>query len=802
MKLKAITISAFRGFKKEQTIELQNNLILIKGANGSGKSSFVEAIEWLFYDEISRKKKSLCKSEYSGEFLRNLHADKEQETFVEALIESGGKYIRLKKKLVSPQKKEHYVDGSLVEDFSSLGINLAEVHKPILSQVEVKHYVETDPKDRFEETNKILGIGILSEFRTDLQDLQKDKKNDGEYESSKKICDGLESDLNDLDLKPLWLKIQRRPFSAKVFEDQLIRTIAKTFSFKTKTISELSQTLDAEFTKLGKKIDGSECMQALIVPDNSLILSPAKIIEEIKQLSAMLKQFKPASAELYTFLETGKRLLGDTTCPFCLEKTVTPEKKKEIDERISSTKAAELLLSKMKQKIKATQQFKENFYQQYSNSISLSAIETVRARIANNPDYLDEIKNTDSIKKQIFSLNAKVSSFTTKLDALLDEAKSMSEGKSEFEEKKYEVAISDAKKFAEATQNALEELRGDLQSLLTSLISKAPSLSAQEKVSLRKVVLFQKIIENLEAIKYVGIYENNLLIISGLIEEIGKFEKTKSDKLLTKLNLTIKDFYEKLNPKEKTQFSEIVTKGKSRKIQIKAVSHGKDMNPVSCFSEAHMNCLCLSVYFSQRVLNNSYWDYVVLDDPIQSMDEDHSKNLIRILDDVHENKQVIITSHNARFCQDFRDLFYGRDHAFYEFSGNSVEGPIIDLKEAPFEMYMTTAKKHVDGNMEERATSGANLRKAIERLTVEILRQKGKLSYRRAYEMKLDRRLDKIETSQLLTLKEIGEIKGTLNICDSACHDAPKREVTSNELKDGISIIEALFSKYLIIPTH
>jgi DNA repair exonuclease SbcCD ATPase subunit len=146
MKLKEITISGFRGFNEKQTMNLNNKMILVKGSNGSGKSSLVEAIEWFFFDDISRKRKSLCKSEYTGEFLRNIHCKKEQETFVELLIETGNKETLLKKTLISAEKKTYCINGSLVDDFSELGVSFADVYKPILSQVEVKHYVETDMK--------------------------------------------------------------------------------------------------------------------------------------------------------------------------------------------------------------------------------------------------------------------------------------------------------------------------------------------------------------------------------------------------------------------------------------------------------------------------------------------------------------------------------------------------------------------------------------------------------------------------------------------------------------------------------
>ena len=110
MRLKEMTVSAFRGFNDKQTLRFDKNVILIKGSNGSGKSSLVEALEWLFFDEISRKRKSPCKSEYVGDFLRNLHCEKKQETFVEVLVDIDGKEIKLKKKLLSPEKKEYYID--------------------------------------------------------------------------------------------------------------------------------------------------------------------------------------------------------------------------------------------------------------------------------------------------------------------------------------------------------------------------------------------------------------------------------------------------------------------------------------------------------------------------------------------------------------------------------------------------------------------------------------------------------------------------------------------------------------------
>jgi DNA repair exonuclease SbcCD ATPase subunit len=799
VRLKEITISGFRGFKDKQTLNLNNNLILVRGANGAGKSSLVEAIEWLFFDEISRKKKSLCKSEYSGDFLRNLHCDKNQETFVELLIEIAGKDIRLNKKLLSPEKKEYHINEFAVNDFSSLGISFADVYKPILSQVEVKHYVETDPKDRWEETNKILGLGVLSDFRTDLQELLSSKRAESKYVSSKKIYDGIESDLGSAaTLNSLHSKMEKRPFKAQDFENQLIKTVTQTYSLSNKSVDDLGKVIDGELKKLAQKSQDFEVMRILLVPDRLIITSPSRLAEETEQLFLMIKKFRPFKAELYRFLETGKNLMRETTCPFCLEKTLNAEKIEQIDARIKNNKEAELLLSDIKSKIEKIRQSNEEFNISISTALNTYAIEKIRERISGGINYVDENRKIDEIMKQITTSTKSVSILKTKIDDLIEEAKGISEGRTELNETRIEREITSIQESTGLNEKSLNRLRDDMQSLWTSLVSKAPSLSAQEKIELNKAILFSKIIDHLKDIRYVGIYENNLETVSDLIDGIEKFEKAKSKQLLINLNEKIKKFYMKLNPNEKTQFSEISpTKGKSRRILIKAISYGKDMNPVSCFSESHMNCLCLSIYFSQRVLNNPYWNFVVLDDPVQSMDEDHAKNLIRIIDDVHTKKQVIVLSHNAKFCQDFTDLFYGQNYLYYEFSGHSKEGPKINLKQAPFEAYIAIAKKYCNGNMEERAIAGNNLRKAIERFTSDVLIHKGKRSHAKVYELNLDERLDKIETNQLLTLKEIGEIKGALNVCDAASHEPPRTEVTSKELVDGIEIMDTIFLKYL-----
>src|SRR5690554_6832511 len=65
MKIKEITIENFRSYYEVNTIKIKDGLTLIIGDNGDGKTTFFEALEWLFSTStndinsrhISQKKK-------------------------------------------------------------------------------------------------------------------------------------------------------------------------------------------------------------------------------------------------------------------------------------------------------------------------------------------------------------------------------------------------------------------------------------------------------------------------------------------------------------------------------------------------------------------------------------------------------------------------------------------------------------------------------------------------------------------------------------------------------------------------
>ena len=123
MRIRKLTIKGFRGFNDEQNILLDGNVVLVYGLNGSGKSSFTEALEWLFFGEISRQRLSRCKSEYQyEEYLRNLFYTSSDNPFVEVEGTIAGTPVVVRKELTLSGEK-FLIDG---KEVANLGITQFE----------------------------------------------------------------------------------------------------------------------------------------------------------------------------------------------------------------------------------------------------------------------------------------------------------------------------------------------------------------------------------------------------------------------------------------------------------------------------------------------------------------------------------------------------------------------------------------------------------------------------------------------------------------------------------------------------
>ena len=109
---------------------------------------------------------------------------------------------------------------------------------------------------------------------------------------------------------------------------------------------------------------------------------------------------------------------------------------------------------------------------------------------------------------------------------------------------------------------------------------------------------------------------------------------------------------------ERTKTGEL----KARRVSIKARSYGKDLpSAVSSLSESKLNALGLCVSVASNLKGESPFNFIIIDDPIQSWDAEHETQFIGVVRKlVERGKQVILMSHNKgwieKVCQGCRTI--------------------------------------------------------------------------------------------------------------------------------------------------
>src|SRR4051812_10618462 len=89
---RSITVRNFRGFRDEQTIEVGSSAVVISGPNGTGKTSFFDAIQWLLIGSLPRL--AALASRRSGDHVVNrFRQDEPAHVAAEVLLR--GESVRL-----------------------------------------------------------------------------------------------------------------------------------------------------------------------------------------------------------------------------------------------------------------------------------------------------------------------------------------------------------------------------------------------------------------------------------------------------------------------------------------------------------------------------------------------------------------------------------------------------------------------------------------------------------------------------------------------------------------------------------
>jgi len=741
MKIKNVTIQGFRGFNKVRTIDFHDRLTLIYAPNSYGKTSISEAFEWLLYGKTSKVDNADSKEEYRGSY-RNCHLIDSLTPFVQAtFMDDNGNETEFHGVLTEDEIIQRFINGQEVESWL-LPQDISEVPRPFILQHALKYLLLVKPDERFQGFAHLLGLEKLDIFQKNIVSLC----------TKPDAC--IPTEVNQL-----FEKIS--PIETRLTGQSSLATIKKAFK---KGLAGLAEAYKAVTSECRRRVppeteDESILPQLLKIRKDAV----AKIfigrvalkdysekekyvnIEDDKYfLDCIADPFDKKYTELLAlatvqyileraaFFDLGLKLLDKTPkeCPFCgqlinnvLLKHIHDEHTKLTDEK-NLTKELQkqrneiiILLTEFKSRLIAYQtRHKDKSTQLLALEPTLDKLKAVLL-----PKYQTHFSAVETTILELSTVKDKLEkSYNKVLEALTKVETSVTESKEN-------VAL------VKVLREVLTEYISDALSYARFISVKVPIMSNADDILKHELDVLAGT-EDISAL--VDLLEQRLDIekkfkIKGILDSLKDLRKLVDqhvanrvlEAISCKLTSDVMEWYRQIKTTgdpdvhfngfdiERTKKGEL----KARRIQIKAKSYGKDLvSAVSSLSESKLNALGLCVSIATNLKGQSPFDFLIIDDPIQSWDEDHETRFIEVIRKLVEGgKQIVMMSHNHKWIDSVRSGCRTINGRFYEITGYTEAGPhIIEVSWASWEERL----KEVDAITKDETATFVKLQHAEEEI--------------------------------------------------------------------------------------
>lgn len=707
MRLKRLSVAGFRGFNSARTIEFDHRLTVISAPNSHGKTSITEALEFLIYGQTSKVEHADSKDEYKDSY-RNRHFPADEAPYVEALCHDESGVEQLLRVELHGRELRRLVNGEPVTEWP-FSRQLLSAARPFVVQHALKSLLLAPPTARFQGFAQLLGLRDVDAVQQAVVNLC--TKPDAHLSPEAKRL------LGDLDVMAARLKSNKPTESVARELSKGVDAVAEAFS----KLGQRGRDL------LGRRVPDDELPSSLVALRNA---AAAKIYsgsvqigvpttreqQEIRQAALginsfltedTLQQYGQLAVESSTdrlrmelrLLEIGAELMADAPdiCPLC-EQDLDEVRRSRIHERNVAASAvlvdvpdASALRAKfagrLKQLINDVELHSRLTAARSADLINASTPEASQKIIALfGQGHEHELLLIASAGAAIRSHHEKLvqagAKATVAAQVCSDAIHSMSESLPQIEE----LALS------------LDEYWGAEKAYAAVLGEIGPTLDEPSRV-LRAAVdaqagttelsLIIEALSNRHAIGKALRIRDVLSSLKGLRKHVDQaVGQTMENAFSSGLTGAVMAWYKRIRTTgdpdvhfsgfemEKTKAGAF----KSRRVRVAAHSYGTELaSAVSSLSESKLNALGLCMSIATALRAPGPWSFLVLDDSIQSWDDDHEVQFIQMVRELaeEEGRQIILMSHRDSWIDQVvlgcRSLTGRR----YHIAGYTQNGPSI-----------------------------------------------------------------------------------------------------------------------------
>ena len=672
----SLDVNSFRGFATSRTFNLEKQYVLLYGPNGSGKTSFSEALEYGLLGSIEEAEADHIKL---STYIKNTSTNKGIAPVIRCLFEDG-------------------TEADASDDYEAYRFAFIEKNRI----TDFSHISGLNAKNQSERMAALFG---LSEFSGFVQDFTKNfderylsikSSTEESFREQQAVRDGKNNELSEQEkgLKQIKDEI-KKAIDGLAKEHDEIKTIQQAIDFyddaESGILTKKIQRKDAETVKPIEK----ENFNSIKNNCNEIINCLNLIIEKRNELAnkAMELNYK----QLY---ESIAQLDETDACPVCgtpvskAERNPYSYAKEKIEEYKEIDNIKQLIKDKSAECKTSIDEldllFKANTELMDLLGVTISDLVTVAA---------SDIEKYEQSVERWFDI-------CMIFKALNDED--------------VETKIKDYNNAAEKKNAAYSKEVENLQGNEKELVTLSTQLSEKEKLvedNKAFIAEFDKksdaTLKKIQAEKKQAEYNGKIMeayqkIVANLYEYADKLTELIAQDLESK----IVDYYNVIN-KGDADFEMLSSLnlpfGDSNKLTITFMD-GSTSDALQVLSEGHIKILGLSILLAKAVKDNL--NFIIFDDIVNAIDDEHRNgvaNLIMVHEDF-KDKQIILSTHGEQFVLKLKDRLgssrTSRDAIIYKFLPADTlqeRGVVVEYSDAktPIE---AAKKKYEESELKDAAS--------------------------------------------------------------------------------------------------
>ena len=766
LRIKTLNIQKFRGIIDEE-LDLDGKNLLLKGDNGTGKSSIVSAFDFFFTGEVSPLKgvQGLSIKKHAPHVRYN-----PEDLNIEVTFNDGTCLNRtLKDEPIPPNHLEKF-------------FNSAKEQKFILHRKEILEFILSQPAERYRAIGNILGIESLDKIELKLKKLRDDFQHN--YDSLVINYKKIKSDLTQF----LKIEIHNTNDILNGLNYQLkVKKLAPL-----KSIEEIKEYSKEKFENTIKKSKSSKRIVNIkevmsIVENFNINIDLVNTIKEINQIKKdLFNQNAQIQLKVKNMLENGYLVIeevGKDTCPLCEQEIDYKILLKDIEKRLEVIK----LLSNEHEDLTKKSNLLYNEIHNIEDNLKL-----IKSIIGEDEEFTKYKKESEKHLKTLEDFSKKYADFDN-----------------------YELKI-DAKRFSEEIEKInhfLIDLNNNSKQLIYNFSLTEEESNIYDIINLLQQVEFKKN-QMVEFENKLNKIESQYKISDKLYMYFSDAKKEKINNVYQTLKEDIQQFYQSLHlgdPHKNVELKIDSDKRASTILKIDSFNRiGED--PRALTSEGHLDTLGVCIFLAFVKKFNEGCSLIVLDDIVTTVDANHREKLAKLLLDEFSEFQMIITTHDGiwyqQLCSNQRTCGVEGKFKNLRIIGWDLDtGPKI----FPYKPRWIKIQENLENG--DYDIGGMLSRRYLEWILKEICgRMKGKIEFRRDSKYMIRELLDSAENRMTDLLNKLingEEIKNNILeifknlrsnqfMLNLLAHDNPLiEELSDSEIVSFCNIINSLYESFL-----